>query len=67
MDVGAPFVAHDQTAETAQPGERALDHPAMAAQLLTGLDSLAGNARLNMPGAARPATGGGVIGKAQGS
>ncbi len=46
MDVGAALVAHDQTAEAAQPGERALDHPAVAAQFLTGLDPLAGDARL---------------------
>ena len=44
MDVGAALVADGETAEAAEPGERALDHPAVAAQSLTGLDALAGDA-----------------------
>ena len=37
MDVGAPLVADGQAAEAVEPGQRALDHPAVAAQPLAGV------------------------------
>jgi hypothetical protein len=44
MDVGAPFVAHSQAPEAGQPGEGALDHPAVTAESLARVDALAGDA-----------------------
>ena len=53
MDVGAPLVAHGQAAEAVEPGQGALDHPAVAAQPLAGVDALAGDADPDVaPGAA---------------
>lgn len=42
--LGLAFVASVQTPATGQPGHGSLDHPAVAAQSLGGLDALAGNA-----------------------
>ncbi len=48
MDVGPPFVAHAQTAEVIEPGERALHHPAMPTQALAGIGALARDADPDM-------------------
>ena len=39
MQVGPSFVAHGQAPELVQPGEGALDHPAVPSQLLAALDA----------------------------
>ena len=44
MDVGAALVADGQAAEAVEPGERALDHPAVATERCAGVDALAGDA-----------------------
>lgn len=61
MDVGSPLIAHLQPPEPAQPGQRALDHPAIAAQVLTGLDALARQTRHDASAATSSATLGIVI------
>jgi hypothetical protein len=50
MDFEPAFVADGEAPELAEPGEGALDHPLMAAQLLADFSALAGDARLD-PGA----------------
>ncbi len=45
MDVGTAFVADGEAAEAADPGQRALDHPAVPAQALAILDAPPGDAR----------------------
>ncbi len=58
MDLGAPFIAHGEAAEAAQPGQSAFHHPAPAAQPLPGLDAAPGDARDDAALAARgPAEG----------
>lgn len=47
MDVGAALVADTKTAHAVQPGESALDNPAIPAQALAGFDAPAGNAGAN--------------------
>ncbi len=49
VNVGPPFVADGRAPETVEPGERALNDPAMAAQPLAGLDALAGDAGPDTP------------------
>ncbi len=44
VDVGTPFVAHAQTAKAVEPGERAFNDPAVAAQVLAAVLPTAGNA-----------------------
>src|SRR5829696_9340955 len=56
MDIRSPLIAHAQAAEVIEPGQRALDDPAMAAQADAGVDALAGNAHPNVaPGQRLPA------------
>lgn len=43
MDVGSPLVAHRETTEAVEPGQRAFDDPAMASELSTRLDTTAGS------------------------
>ena len=43
MDVGAALVSDYQPAKAAEPGERALDDPAMPAQTLAGVDPTPGD------------------------
>lgn len=43
-DIGAALVAHFETAETVEPGERPLDHPAIPTEALARLDAAAGDA-----------------------
>jgi len=45
MDVNAPFVSDGKPAEAIEPGEGALDHPAMPAEPLAALDAAPGDAR----------------------
>ena len=52
MDVGTALVADGKAAELVEPGEGALDHPAMASEALRGLDAPASNARGDRAGAA---------------
>ena len=44
MDVGAALVADGEAAEAADPGECALDHPAVSSQTLAVLDAAPGDA-----------------------
>ena len=44
MDVAASFVAYGQSAEAVEPGEAALDHPAMPAEFFFAVDTSACNA-----------------------
>src|SRR4051812_28423032 len=44
MDIGAPLIAHAQATEVSEPGQGALDDPAVATQALAGVDALAGDA-----------------------
>src|SRR4051794_21782523 len=48
MDVSAGFIAHAEPAKLVEPGQGALHHPAMAPQLLTGVEALAGDADLDV-------------------
>ena len=43
MDVGAPLVPDGEASEAVEPGEGALDDPAVAARLVAALDALAGD------------------------
>ena len=43
MEVDAAFVADRQSTEAVEPSQRALDHPAVTAQALAGVDALAGD------------------------
>ncbi len=43
VDVGAPFVTHEQAAVSVQPGDGALDDPAVPAEPLGGLDAASGD------------------------
>ena len=61
MDVRPPLITHLQPPEAVQPRQRALHHPAIAAQALAGLDPLAGDARRDASTATRPPIGGVVI------
>jgi hypothetical protein len=47
MDVESPLVSDNEAAEAADPGEGSLDHPSVAAELLTGFDAAPGDARLD--------------------
>ena len=51
MDVGAAPVAGAEPFEGMPPGEAALDHPALTAQSIAGLDTVAGDPRGEAPGA----------------
>ena len=51
MDVGSAFVARAQPFEGVQPGEAALDHPAVSAQAGAVGDAAAGDPRGDAPGA----------------
>jgi len=46
VDVVAPFAAQAQSSKPVEPSEGALYGPAVASQLLTGLDTTTGNAAL---------------------
>ena len=56
MHIAPALIAHFQAPEAAQPGQRALDHPAIATQALARLDPLACDARCDAPAAARSPT-----------
>jgi hypothetical protein len=45
VDIGAAFVADDQTAKAMEPGEGSFHHPAMAPETLRGLDAAPSDAR----------------------
>lgn len=45
MDVSAAFVTHREAAIAIEPGQRALDHPAMPPQSLTRFDATSSEAR----------------------
>jgi hypothetical protein len=47
--LGLALVAAVQTAAAAQPGHRALDHPAVSAQAAGRFDATAGDARHDLP------------------
>jgi hypothetical protein len=52
QDVEPALVADGEPPEAREPGQRALDHPAMPAQALRALDTSAGDAGLDAPRAA---------------
>jgi len=56
MDIGPPFIPNPQAAEAREPGEGALHHPAVAAQLRAALDLAARDPGRDAPLAARRAT-----------
>jgi hypothetical protein len=62
VDVGAPLVADGKAAEAVEPGERALDHPAVPAQTFAAVHPTPGDAGPNGAGAAFPAAPTVVIG-----
>ena len=62
MDVGAPLVADREAAEAVEPGQRALDHPAVPAQPLAGVDAPSGDAGRDGAGAALPAAAAVIVG-----
>ena len=62
MNIRPSLVAHAQSAVLAQPGQRALHHPAMAAQPFAGVDPLAGDADPDVPPPAGGATARDVVG-----
>ncbi|GLR83279.1 hypothetical protein GCM10007856_60030 [Azospirillum oryzae] len=43
-DIGAPFVADGEAAETGKPGECPLDHPSVSAKALAALNATPGDA-----------------------
>jgi hypothetical protein len=53
QDVGPPLVADRETPEPGEPGQRALDHPAVAAQPLGAVDPASSYARRDAPAASR--------------
>ena len=52
MDVSPALVADREAPEAGEPGERALDHPAVAPEAVRALDAAAGDARRDRAGAA---------------
>lgn len=52
---GFAFVADGKASAAGEPGDRAFDHPAVAAKLVAGLDAFAGDPHLNSA-AANPLT-----------
>jgi hypothetical protein len=60
--VGPPFVTYTKAATTQQPGERALHHPAMAAEPLRRVDPTSGNPWGDAPSAQGTAEVRGVVG-----
>ena len=61
-DIGPALVTDGQASEAVEPCVGSLDHPAMATELLAGLDPASGDARYNPAGAALLATSTGVVG-----
>jgi len=53
MNIGPSLVADGQAAEATQPGQGALDHPAMSPQPRARVDALAGDTNLDMATAQR--------------
>ena len=62
MDVGAALIPDCQPTEAAEPSERALDHPAVPAQTLAGVNPTPGNPILDPARPQRPTTTRRVIG-----
>ena len=61
MDVGATLVAYAQAAEVIEPGQGALDYPAVATQALAGVDALARDTDPDVPLGEGPAAAGDVV------
>ena len=61
MDVATTLVADGESAVTGEPGEGALDHPAMAPELLAGLDTLAGDAAADAASVEVPSAAGDIV------
>jgi hypothetical protein len=62
MDILPPLIPDRETPELPQPGQGPLHHPAVATQLLTGLDALVRNADHDVPPGQGPTAAGDVIG-----
>ena len=62
VDVGTTFITDRQTSKATQPGQRALDDPAIATQALAALDTLARDSHLDVPLVQRLAAARDVIG-----
>lgn len=61
MEFGPSLIANRQAAKASEPGQRALDHPAMAAESFARLDPPPGDTRRNATLAAGQATTGIVV------
>ena len=61
MDIGAPFIANRQPTIAVEPGQGALDHPAVTTESFAGVDALAGDADPNVATAQGVAAAGVVI------
>ena len=61
MNVGPSLVSDSEAAEFGEPGECALDDPAMLSEMTAALNALPGNAMLDAAFGASPATAGIVI------
>jgi hypothetical protein len=61
VDVGPSFVAHGQAPHAVEPGQGALDHPAVAAQPLARIDPFAGDADADVALRQRAAAAGDVV------
>ena len=62
MDISPSFVADGQAAIAVEPGQRALDDPAVAAEALAGIDALAGDAHPDVALAEGGSAAGDVVG-----
>jgi len=62
MNIEPPFVAGGEVTEAGDPGEGALNHPAMKAEFLARLDAAPSDARRDLAPTASPATTPMVIG-----
>lgn len=52
MDIGAAFIADGEPAETVEPSQRALGHPAVAAEPFAAVEAAAGDPRRDVPASA---------------
>ncbi len=61
MDIGSSFIADREATIAVEPGQRALDHPAMPTEPFAGVDALAGDTDPDVTTVQRLAAAGGVI------
>src|SRR5688572_18648489 len=61
MDVGPPFIANGEATKAVEPGQGALDDPAVTTQALAGVDALAGDADPDVAATQRLTAAGDVV------